>query len=165
MREFKTCNGCKIEKSFKDFRKLLPSSPGWKAKDGSQRFSRCLKCEAKNTSLRYRKNPHHQAYYTLKRRAKDKSIKFELSKEDLFNMYENKPDKCPILGIKIKYAGLNADKKIIENSPSVDRIDPKKGYVKGNVMIISNLANRIKQDASIEDIEKVLTFMKRFNKK
>jgi hypothetical protein len=35
---------------------------------------------------------------------------------------------------------------------TIDKIDPKKGYVKGNVWIISFRANRIKYDASLEEL-------------
>ena len=38
------------------------------------------------------------------------------------------------------------------NSPSLDRIDPTKGYVKGNVMMMSALANRMKQDATLKQL-------------
>ena len=63
------------------------------------------------------------------------------------------PKYCPVLGIEIKSNTTNAP---LDSSPSLDRIDSSKGYIKGNVRIISNRANRIKSDATIEELRKVL---------
>ena len=42
--------------------------------------------------------------------------------------------------------------------PSLDRIIPKKGYVYGNLVIVSDIVNRLKSDATLEDMEKILKF-------
>jgi hypothetical protein len=55
------------------------------------------------------------------------------------------PVTCPILGVKIDYA---AKRTLNAFSPTLDRIDNKKGYVPGNVRVISHRANRLKQDAT-----------------
>lgn len=65
--------------------------------------------------------------------------------------------KCPILGMDLDYF---TDERQ-ENSPSFDRIDCTKGYVKGNVQIISWRANRIKNDGTAEEHEKIAAFMRR----
>ena len=44
----------------------------------------------------------------------------------------------------------------LDSSPSLDRINPKYWYIKWNIRIISNRANRIKSDASIEEIRLIL---------
>ena len=111
-------------------------------------------------SLRYRKNPYHQLFYTIKRRAEQKGIKFTLTKDDIKELFANRPKVCPILGIEIKYSELNVKKSLTDYSPSIDRLIPDKGYTKNNVSIISNLANRIKQDATVDQIEKVYKFLK-----
>ena len=65
---------------------------------------------------------------------------------------------CPVLGIELDWF---AEKKQ-ENSPSFDRIDPKKGYVKGNVQIISARANRIKNDGLAEEHRLIAAYMDKY---
>ena len=43
-------------------------------------------------------------------------------------------------------------------TPSIDRINPKKGYVKENIIVVSMKANRIKTDATVEEIRKIADF-------
>jgi hypothetical protein len=57
-------------------------------------------------------------------------------------------DKCAILGVELKYGG---GVKTIQ-SASLDKIIPEKGYVKGNVEVISNLANTMKNEATPEQL-------------
>lgn len=44
--------------------------------------------------------------------------------------------------------------------PSIDRIDPRKGYVKGNVAIICFRANRLKANATLEELEQLVNYIK-----
>ena len=43
--------------------------------------------------------------------------------------------------------------KVKNLSPSLDRIIPKKGYVYDNLVIVSDIVNRLKSDATLEDME------------
>ena len=65
------------------------------------------------------------------------------------------PEYCPVLGIKINYFSS----RISDNSPSFDRKDNSKGYITGNVFIISQKANRIKSNATTEDLLKIINYM------
>jgi hypothetical protein len=58
------------------------------------------------------------------------------------------PKVCTVFGVELDWGmnGLNG------NSPSLDRIDSTKGYVKGNVMMISHLANSMKHNATLEQL-------------
>ena len=50
------------------------------------------------------------------------------------------------------------------DSPSLDRIDNTKGYEKGNVIMVSLMANSIKNQATPDQIQKVATFYKKLYK-
>lgn len=62
---------------------------------------------------------------------------------------------CPVLGMALDYKAA----KTQENSVSFDRLDPNKGYVPGNVFIISWRANRIKNDGNAEEHRLISNFL------
>lgn len=66
------------------------------------------------------------------------------------------PTHCPVLGIELDYFAESRQ----ENSPSFDRIDSTIGYVTGNVKIISWRANRIKNDGTVEEHEKIIEYLR-----
>lgn len=53
----------------------------------------------------------------------------------------------------------------LPQSPTLDRIDPKKGYVPGNVAVISDKANAIKSNANYRQIGEVYKWLKRLTKR
>jgi len=75
--------------------------------------------------------------FNAKRRAKSKSLPFDLDLNYLESIYTL---ECPIFHIKFTWGAKDGR----ANCPSLDRIDNAKGYVKGNVIFISNKANIIK---------------------
>lgn len=92
-------------------------------------------------------NPVKIMLASARHRAKKNNLPFELTVEDIFI-----PEYCPILGIKMEcQAGKG---RVKDNSPSLDKIVPSKGYVVGNVQVISYRANRLKGDCSLEDLLK-----------
>ena len=98
-----------------------------------------------------RNNREYMIVKGAKRRAKDRGLPFDLTPKSI-----SIPEACPILGIALK-TGKNHSR---ECSPSLDRIIPELGYVEGNVRVISQRANRLKSDASIEELEAILKYMK-----
>lgn len=67
------------------------------------------------------------------------------------------PKLCPVLGIPIQVSVTGSP---TDDSPSLDRIIPQLGYVPGNVVVISNRANRIKNDATFAEIKRLYEWMK-----
>ena len=61
---------------------------------------------------------------------------------------------CPVFGVPWTPEG--------PYRPTLDRIIPEVGYVPGNIVVVSDLANRIKSDAPIHQIRQVLSFYERF---
>lgn len=98
--------------------------------------------------LSYQKNRKQEMYHAAKMRAKKQNIAFTIAMEDVII-----PEVCPILGIPL-------DSKFKQNVPSLDRIINEKGYVKGNVNVISLKANRLKNNGTIDELEKILNYMK-----
>lgn len=86
----------------------------------------------------------------LRHRAWRDGIEFAITADDI-----KVPPFCPVLGIP-----LEPGVKCKPTSPSVDRFDNSKGYVPGNVRVISHRANQLKADASIAELEAVLLYMK-----
>lgn len=86
--------------------------------------------------------------HNMWKRAHDRALKYNLE----FNIEESDiiiPEICPLLNIPI----ICGDKDDYENSPSLDRIDNHKGYVKNNVWVISKKANSMKNSASHSELD------------
>lgn len=85
-------------------------------------------------------------------RARARGIEFAASIDD-FEL----PTICPALGVPLV---ISSKKGGEWNSPSLDRIDSTKGYIPGNLIVISKRANTIKCDATLDELEAVIAFMK-----
>ena len=91
-----------------------------------------------------------------KSRAASGSVPFDLDTDYLVSIFP--PDKlCPILGTRMEWGALDGDRS---SCPSLDRIIPELGYVKGNVAWISLRANRLKDDASLEELQKIVAYVR-----
>jgi len=88
-----------------------------------------------------------------KNRALKAGIPFTIKPEDI-----HIPKYCPVLGIKLERAGQSGGHHA---SPSLDRIVPATGYVKSNIQVISHRANCIKNDASPDELRRVLYWLER----
>jgi DNA replicative helicase MCM subunit Mcm2 (Cdc46/Mcm family) len=138
------CNKCKSWKTKDSFNFR---------KDGKSR--NCKSCEnnyrlnnmarLNEYSKKYRKdNIEKSMLFAARTRAKEQGIQIDIEIEDVVV-----PEFCPVLGIKLSVDGTK------NNSPSLDRIVPERGYTKGNVRVISWRANWIKNNATPDEIEKL----------
>lgn len=92
------------------------------------------------------KDPCRFLLKRVKASAKTKGIEFNLEKEDIVI-----PELCPILLIPLKFNIGQAG----NDSISVDRIDTTKGYIKGNIAVISRKANTMKSNMTLEQIDRL----------
>ncbi len=96
-------------------------------------------------------SPMRYLLYRAKHRAKQQGIPFDISEDDVVI-----PTHCPVLGIELKWNLGIGRKGYHPDSPSVDKIVPSIGYVKGNVRVISARANLLKNNATSQELLLVL---------
>jgi exonuclease VII large subunit len=93
----------------------------------------------------YKKHLEKVLYRCAKERAQRKEIEFNLQISDI-----KIPEYCPYLHTKLS-SGTYSDRKS-GNSPTIDRIVPSLGYIPSNIEVISDLANRMKDNATQEQL-------------
>ena len=106
--------------------------------------------EVKERRKKYRKTWKRTCAGRLefaKTRSKKKNLEFNLTKEYLESIFP-KNNMCPLLNIPIDWKSPYKH----PSTPSLDRIDSSKGYIKGNVQWVSFRANTIKNDATPEEL-------------
>ena len=154
----KVCNKCNEHKLLSEFNK------NYRAKDG-HRYD-CRSCQKEWHNSIY--GPFKKWFSHCKSNKKQNGIKFTIEPEDIPGVKIREkitidrrgrkhtsweaieyPQVCTVLGIKLDW-GMNG---LTDNSPSLDRDNNKLGYIKGNVMIMSNLANKMKSSATPEQLK------------
>lgn len=85
-----------------------------------------------------------------KHNARAKGLPCSLTISDLYPL----PEVCPALGIRINYEATGPQ----DDALSIDRLDPEKGYVPGNVVLVSMRANRMKNNGTLAELQKLVTF-------
>lgn len=85
-------------------------------------------------------------YSSLRESAQKRGIEFNLTLEDLLEI--GRPKYCKYLELELDYAATS----VLPNSPSVNRIDPELGYVKGNLEVISHKANSMLLNATRDEL-------------
>jgi hypothetical protein len=116
----------------------------------------CAIDNEKNGRARRRKaDPFGFALGQLRRNAKKRGLEFSVTKKDFLPL----PTHCPVLNVELDYSGAGT-----WNAASIDRSDCSKGYIPGNVVIMSKRANMLKNDASPEELRKVLEYIRNISK-
>ena len=141
----KQCSVCKENKNLNMFYSFNTNTQ-------KKYYSACKECrkqydkKKKGTKTLWISN----ALDNSKRRAKTKGLEHSITRAWVL---ANIPDTCPVLGIKLECGST------LHDVPSLDRVDNSKGYTEDNVRIISNRANRLKSDATLEELKAIIKYM------
>lgn len=120
-------------------------------RDGEKRRSVCKACSS-NRSYKWGTNADERKMLdAAKRRAKQQGVPFDLTVDDI-----HIPAFCPVLGVKLERSAGGSSGG--DNSPSLDKIVPERGYVRGNVIVISNKANRMKSNGTFDEMRRLAEF-------
>jgi len=137
--ETKKANGTNYYERLKADSKKMAEKRAWEKEWRKNNPERVKEIYKNSDERKKQKDPIKFLLRQTKSHAKSKGIEFNIESID-FVM----PDTCPVLGIPITPFASG----LAPGTPSFDRTDPRKGYVKGNVKIISNRANRLKCDCT-----------------
>lgn len=94
--------------------------------------------------------------HSAKQRAIKERLPFDL---DLPYLRSIAVSICPVFGFTLSWGELGKGHSNSHKAPSLDKVKPEWGYVKGNVFIISKLANLIKQDVGYAELYKVADWL------
>lgn len=99
----------------------------------------CRKLANEKQKLKMKEDPQYRLLINSKKSAKERGLEHSIDVIDIVI-----PDKCPVLNCEMIHKTAYA--------PTLDRIDSSKGYIKGNVQVISWKANTMKNDATYEEL-------------
>jgi hypothetical protein len=114
----------------------------------------CPECRKDWRARDYRKHYVRFILTSARLRAVRDGVPFDLVAADIVI-----PVFCPVLGLELEI-GARGIRGGTDASPSLDRFIPSLGYVRGNVAVISNKANRMKADGSLEEHEALVRWMR-----
>lgn len=148
------CSTCGEIKPIKDF-SLATKARGNRIDIlGNGHCSQCRVCQ-NNSYINL--DPRKKMLYAARQRAKKNGIECTITVEDIVI-----PEICPVLGIPL-FSTIGKGQQpptLLGNSPSLDRWDNTKGYTPENIRVISMRANDLKSDATLEEMEAVVAYMR-----
>lgn len=147
---YKICKECNQSLNLNKF-SLIEK---WNINSGTK--NTCKKCSIKirqteKLNRDWKVDAARLLYKNIKSRCKRIGREFSIELEDIII-----PEKCPVFGFELK----RENKQTWMCAPSVDRIDSSKGYIKGNITVVSRRANILKRDATIDELEQLLNYYK-----
>ena len=97
-------------------------------------------------------DPRQNMLWCAIRRAKKRGFPCNIGIDDI-----TIPDRCPVFGTVL--AINSGHRGAADNSPSLDKIVPERGYVQGNITVISWKANRLKSNATLKELRALVRYL------
>lgn len=169
-RIWKEANREKVREAGREYQRLLRQESPERPREASRKWRENHPDKVRERNQRWYQNNNGAEYHrnwaakkrvsdpilfmlrNAKNRAKELGRDFSITRDDVYM-----PENCPVLGIKLE----KGSGPFQPNSPSLDRIDSTKGYIPGNVLVISWRANCLKRDGTLDEFEKVVEYMRR----
>jgi hypothetical protein len=142
----KRCPKCKLEQPITEFRQSTRTGL-------PVRQSHCKRCLNESARLNGRKNPVKLLLSRARQRAHKHGLDFNLELSDVLPL----PVYCPVFGIRLSYNVAGSGPQ--PASYTLDRVNNDKGYVRGNVAVISHFANRLKSNGTAAQHERIAEWM------
>lgn len=99
-------------------------------------------------------------FHNYKRNALSRNIEFTITLEYVATLFRSQKGKCAISGIDIEIKGTPWKGQ----TGSLDRIDPTKGYIEGNVQWVHKLVNELKWDLQPKEFFTIIKQIYEYNK-
>jgi hypothetical protein len=96
--------------------------------------------------------------YGARTRAKKRRLKLEITAADVLAVWP-KDNRCPVFGSPFEFG--RTGQRFRPLAPSLDQIIPGKGYIRGNIAVVSWRANILKRDATPTEIRKLAAWVKK----
>jgi hypothetical protein len=96
----------------------------------------------------------------MRERSRERGLEFDadiLTVDYIIEWLKNTP-LCPCCGTEIDYGFKAGNRK--NNSPSIDRFDPSRGYTVDNISILCWRCNNLKRDATADELEVIIRWMR-----
>lgn len=145
-----TCTKCKTEKDTNEFYSNRQNRSGL-----SSWCRSCYGSLAKSNRQKRRvEKPFVFKVHNLKASANSQGVPYDLTPEYLESIWTG---KCAIFGTPISYLAEDFERPTAE----IDKIKPELGYVQGNVAWVSHRANRLKDNATLEELKMVVAYLEK----
>lgn len=131
----------------------------------AKRRAVCKTCTNKRVNLKIKSsfdNYWNYRHLSLKMRANKTKIPFDLTPEDLKELWNSQQGKCFYTDREMSWGDAAHRRNLV----TIDKIDIPKGYTKGNIVLCTWLANSVKTDLTLEELKEwIPSWYKRINEK
>ena len=156
--EYKICSKCREKKHIFNFDYKSRNKPDGTKRKGIQ--AECGLCRKKHNIKKYNSDPHSYVFRLIQLATQPSAVKkgrkpCTMRDYEFMNEWQNQYEKtglyCPKTEVLMTYIG---GKNVVNTNISIDRINNKIVYQKGNVQFVTNMYNKIKGFYSEEELNK-----------